>query len=228
MEEGLYNQILSHLKEGNEFDFDFHCHNAQEGIQVDIHKSTISSEMKESFIDWLHGDFTDLLHFHGLYNGGIYDFFISDDKLKISGRSILNEVMGGYTDPEQDHKIKNILDKDVLEVLFKKDSMDITDVDPVYLNFECEFDYLSGKTDFKMLDSSYSDKAGENKEFDLSSIDMTKLKDLICQRIKNLKNDYIQPNIKFNHDYKSISCQDSSIQVDDYISYELNIEKIKK
>lgn len=228
MEEGLYNQILSHLKEGNEFNFDFYCQNAQEGIQVDIHKSTISSEMKESFIDWANEDFKNLLETHELYNGGYYDFFISNDKLKISGRSTLNEVMGGYTDPEQDHKIKNILDKDVLEVLFKKDSMDITDVDPVYLNFECEFDYLSGKTDFKMLNSSYSDKAGENKEFDLSSIDMTKLKDLICQRIKDLKNDYIQPNIKFNHDYKSISCQDSIIQVNDYISYELNIRKIKK
>jgi hypothetical protein len=226
MEEGLYNQILSHLKEGNEFNFDFYVFNASEGIQIETYSSSISPDLKESFIDWAYEGMYNLLVGHDLFNGGNFDFFISNNKLKINGRSSLDDTTG--MEDSQYHKIDKLLDKDVLEVLFKKDSIDITDVDPVYLNFECEFDYLSGKTDFKMLDSSYSDKAGENKEFDLSSIDMTKLEDLICQRIKDLKNDYIQPNIKFNHDSKTISCQDSSIQVNDYISYELNIEKIKK
>ena len=225
MEEGLYNQILSHLKEGNKFNFDFYVYNASEGIQIETYSSSIPKDLKERFIDWAYEGMYNLLAGHDLFNGGNFDFFISNNKLKINGRSSLDDTTG-MEDPQY-HKIDKLLDRDILRVLFKRDSIEIKDVQPIYLNFECEFDYLSGKTDFKMLHSSYSDKVGKNKEFDLSSINMTELEDLICQRIKDLKNDYIKPNIKFNHDSKSISCQDSSIQVNDYISYELNIEKIK-
>ena len=224
MNENLYDQILLHIKEGNKLNFSFSCFNGQAGIEVDIYDSKISLELKEIFTDWLYEGFYDLLVSLELYNGGNFDFFILNDELKIRGRSSLNDI-DGYSDPEQDHKIEKILDRNVLEVLFKKDPESRIDIESIILNFECEFDYLSDKTNFKMLDSAYYNEDQEYIKLDFSTIDMKVLEKLICQRIKDLNNDDIQPDIEYNHDSKSISCQDSRIQVNDHISFELKIEK---
>ena len=224
MNENLYDQILLHIKEGNKLNFSFSCFNGQAGIEVDIYDSKISLELKEIFTHWLYEGFYDLLVSLELYNGGDFDFFISNDELKIRGRSSLNDI-DWYSDPEQDHKIEKILDRNVLEVLFKKDPESRIDIKSIILNFECEFDYLSDKTNFKMLDSAYYNEDQEYIKLDFSTIDMKVLEDLICKRIKDFNNDDIQPDIEYNHDYKSISCQDSRIQVNDHISFELKIEK---
>jgi hypothetical protein len=226
MEEGLYNQILSHLKEGHKLNFELACNSPSEGPIIYSIESKLPNSIDKKFLDWVNFDFVETLVGYELYNGGEFDFQISNDEIIINGKSSLGDI-SGYSDPEQNHSKENLLDRDVLEILFKKDSIGKIDIELVYLNFYCEFDYLSDKTDFKIHKSTYYDEE-EYKEFDFSKINMVKLEELICQRIKDLKNSDPPPYIKFNHDSKQVQCSDSQLEVNDYISFELNIEKIKK
>jgi hypothetical protein len=224
MNKKLFNYILSKIKAGIQLKFELECHSPQEGPVISGYdEDFFSKDTKSMFEDWVHLTFIEDLIGYELYNGGDFEFCLLENIIQIKGTSNLWDINDDYI--KKKYSIDDILTEEVLKVLFNIDDVKQINTEDISLELEFEYNYESGEWTIGRLEDSHHYINGLS-DFDFSTINLSKLKNLLYQNVKEFNDDdhlMQYSDLEYQKDVKLISVSSSFIIYTDTISYTIPV-----
>ncbi len=226
MNKKLFNYILSNIKAGKQLKFELACHSPQEGPVISGYdEDFFSKDTKSMFEDWAHFTFIEDLVGYELYNGGNFEFCLLESSIQIKGCSNLWDINDDYINEK--YSINDILTEEVLKVLFNIDDVKQINIEDISLEFDFVYNFKSGEWTIDRLEQSCHYINGLS-DFDFSTINLSKLKNLLYQNVKEFNDDdhlMEYSNLEYQKDVKLISVSSSSIDFSETISYTIPVLK---
>lgn len=211
MNNKLQGQIKSQIKRNDQFVFELV--DCGDGNRVlDYNELIFPQSFNNDFKKWVYENFLEFLLGQDLYNSCEFKFELLNDDLYINCNTSLRDFNN-----ENIYPIQNVLTEKVLKLLFNKNADKSINVDDILIQFEYEYDYSSNIWGINLFENS-SHYIDGIEEFDFSVINTPKIKELIHLNIKDFKHNDCEPFMKYSYVSKYIFCQDSRIELTEYIN----------
>lgn len=224
MNKKLFNYILSSIKSGKQLKFEMSHHNGPPLLDC-CNIEFSSQDLKLMFENWVNNKFSDDLVGYELYSGGEFEFCLFENSIQIKGTSNLSNI---NWNTNEKYSINDILSEDVLKVLLNIDDVKKINIEDISLEFDFIYNFKSGEWTIDRLEQSHHYINGLS-DFDFSTINISKLKNLLYQNVKDLYDDNHQmaySNLDYNKDFKLISISSSLIDLTETISYIITVDKL--
>ena len=226
MNKKLFNYIFSNIKAGKQLKFELACYSPQEGPVISGYdEGFFSEDTKSMFEDWAHFTFIEDLVGYELYNGGDFEFCLLENSIQIKGSSNLWDINDDYINEK--YSLNDILKDDVLKVLLNIDDVKQINIEDISLEFDFEYNFKLDEWSIDRLEQSYHYINGLS-DFDFSTINLSELKNLLYQNVKDFNNDdnmMAFSNLEYQKDVKLISVSNFSIDFSETISYTIPVLK---
>jgi hypothetical protein len=223
MNRKLYDQILSNIKIGKHLNFEMSHHNGPPLLDS-YNNEILKNDFNLMFENWVNYEFSEYLVGYELFNGGDFGFFLKDEYLKIKGTSHLIDINDDHINKKYD--TKDILNEEALKIMFNSNEINLVNLDLIWLQFEFIYYYKTNSWNVSGLENT-SHSIKRLNMLDFSSINITKLKEIIYSNIKGFTNDDFWPHrgLEYKKEWKLISVLDSKIELDEYISFTIPVKQ---